>query len=306
LSKTTDPTLVALRTARFAILDGTQNFITEDVTVNPGYKAGTLGDRTPVFRVYGLDEAFAAFTSANRANAAGDYIARLVNGTLNDANITTGIVDPRRSRMFALVSGSVQGNVQGVFPAAAISRFSSFYMGRLGADADAANANASSRDAYLMLASESYFLQAEAIERGFLTGNAQQAFYDGITASFTFYSRPFGTLDAVSVPPINPVTYIAATELKNGLGWTGSANKINAIMTQKYLALAEWHGIELYLDHLRTGFPALPLPVGVTKPNRPNRLIYPSSEYSSNSNNVPNVSNDELFTVNSKTPYYLQ
>ena len=77
-------------------------------------------------------------------------------------------------------------------------------------------------------------------------------------------------------------------------------------MTQKYLALAQWQGIELYIDHLRTGFPVLPLPFGVLETSRPNRLIYPSSEYSSNSANVPNVTISELFTVNAKTPYYLQ
>jgi hypothetical protein len=77
-------------------------------------------------------------------------------------------------------------------------------------------------------------------------------------------------------------------------------------MTQKYLALAEWNGIELYIDHMRTGFPVLPLPFGVNATTRPNRLIYPTSEYSSNSANVPTVTNAELFTVNAKTPYYLQ
>lgn len=304
LSKTTDPALVALRNSRFALLDATQNFVNQDVTVNPGYNETTLAQRTPVFRVYGRDEAFAAWTSANRANAAGDFAARLLNGTINDGNITTGLVDPRRARIFTLAP--VVGNVQGIFPPAEISRVASFYFGRLGSSVPVADANASGRNAYLMLAAESYFLQAEAFQRGFLSGDAHQAFNDGITASFAFYSTPWGNLTAANIPPINPVTYIANIDAKNGLGWTGSADKISAIMTQKYIALANWHGIELYLDHLRTGFPVLPLPFGVLKANRPNRLIYPSSEYSSNSGNVPAVSNDELFTVNSKTPYYLQ
>ena len=82
--------------------------------------------------------------------------------------------------------------------------------------------------------------------------------------------------------------------------------KVQCIINQKYLALANWNGFELYIDHLRTGYPNLPLPDGVTRPNRPNRMIYPSSEYSTNSSNVPNVTLDEIFTVNSKTPVYLQ
>ena len=312
LSKTTDPTLVALRTSRFAALDANQDFISSDVTVNPGYNSSALGQRSPLYRLYGLNEGLNAFTSANRANAAGDYIAKILNGTYSDANITADVVDPRRSRMFTLVGGKVEGNVQGVFPLTAISRFSSFYFGRLnGLNPDATpdgklDENGMTRDAFLMLAAESYFLQAEAFQRGYLTGNAEQAFTDGIVASFNFYSTPFGTLNSTSLSPLNSSAYLTATAGKNGLGWSGSSDKINAIMTQKYLALAQWHGIELYIDHLRTGFPVLPLPSGVLQTTRPNRLIYPTSEYSSNSANVPNVTNADLFTVNSKTPYYLQ
>jgi hypothetical protein len=298
LSKTTDPALVTLRTSRFAALNANKNFVSEDVTVNPGYNISSLGQRSPVYRIHGLDEALAAFTSTNRANAAGDYIGRLVNGELNDANVTTGVVDPRRARMFSLVGGKVVGNVQGVFPLTAISRYSNFYIGRgFGEDV------AASRDAFLMLAAESHFLQAEAIERGYLTGVAKTEFDAGITSSFAFYSKGWST---ATFAPLNATTYLASIAGKNGLDYTGSANKISAIMTQKYLALAQWQGIELYIDHLRTGFPVLPLPFGVLETSRPNRLIYPSSEYSSNSANVPNVTISELFTVNAKTPYYLQ
>lgn len=303
LSKTTDAALVTLRTSRFAALNVNKNFISQDVTVNPGYNIGSLGQRSPIFRIHGLDEALAAFTSTNRANAAGDYIGRLVNGELNDANVTTGVVDPRRTRMFSLVGGKVVGNVQGVFPLTEISRYAGFYTGRTGPSGAAANENGASRDAFLMLAAESHFLQAEAIQRGYLTGVAKTAFDAGVVASFNFYSTAFGT---AVVTPLNATTYLASIAGKNGLDYTGSANKISAIMTQKYLALAQWHGIELYIDQLRTGFPVLPLPFGVIETNRPNRLIYPSSEYSSNSANVPNVTVSELFTVNAKTPYYLQ
>jgi hypothetical protein len=300
LSKTTDPTLVALRTARFAAL--TQDFINQDVTVNPGYNLSALLKRSPLYRAYARNEALNGFTSAYSSNAAGDYVAKLVNGTFTDSNITADIVDPRRSNMFTLVGGVVKGNIQGVFPTTAISRFSTFYHGRnvVGAVGDK---NGSERNAFLMLAAESYFLQAEAFERTYLVGNAHTAFDNGITASFNFYSTPFGT---ATYPILNAGTYISTTDSKNGLGWSGSTDKINAIMTQKYLALAQWQGIETYIDHMRTGFPVLPIPVGAAKPNRPNRLIYPNSEYSSNSKNVPNVTNDDLFTINSKTPYYLQ
>lgn len=305
LSKTTDATLVALRTARFAAMNANQNFIDADVTVNPGYFDGVQTQRQPTYRTYGLNAAKSDWTSQNRANAAGDYIADIVNGELADANITsTGVVDPRRSRMFSLVGGKVVGNVQGVFPLTAISRVSATYIGRVGSDA-----NGIEKDAFLMLAAESYFLQAEAFERGYLTGNAGTAVTAGIKASFDFYSTPWGTLTAASFPPINTTSYtgyIAAIAGKNGLDYASSTNKINAIITQKYLALAEWSGMELYIDQLRTGFPNTPFPVGSDGTARPNRLIYAASEYSTNGANVPNVSNAEIFSVNAKTPYFQQ
>lgn len=309
LSKTTDATLVTLRTSRFTALNAAQNFINADVTVNPGYNLGSLGQRSPLYRTYGRNEALNGWTSSYSSNASGKYVIDLVNGTLNDVNITTGIVDPRRSRMFASVpagnpgAGTWIGNTQGIFPATTISRISSFYHGRTGASVSEADNNAATRDAYLMLNAESKFLQAEARQRGYLTGSAQQAFTEGVTASFNFYSTPFGK---VTFTTLDASAYLTAVDGKNGLGWTGSSDKINAIMTQKYLALAQWHGIELYIDHLRTGFPVLPMPSGVSSTVRPNRLIYPSSEYSTNGANVPNVTNADLFSVNAKTPYYLQ
>jgi hypothetical protein len=305
LSKTTDASLVALRTSRFANLP--LDFISSDVAVNPGYNSSAVGQRTPIFRTYGLNEGFTDWTSSNRANAAGDYIAKLLNGQVSGvSNTATSVVDPRRSRLFTLVGGQITGNVQGIFPSAAISRVAAFFHGYTGLSAADAVNNGCSRDAYLMLASESEFLQAEAMQRGYMSGSAQAKFNDGIAASFAFYSRNWGLLPAGWYTTLNPTTYIAAIDTKNGLGWTASTNKISAIMTQKYLALANWHGIELHLDNLRTGFPVLPMPNGVSQTSRPFRLIYPSSEYSSNSSNVPNVTNAELFTVNSKTPYYLQ
>jgi hypothetical protein len=306
LSKTTDPALVSLRTARAAMINLNQDFINQDVTVNPGYLfSGTIGQRTPVFRTYGRVEDFTDWSSSYYSNATGNYLNKILNGTLNNATLTTGLIDPRRAR----ITNGIVGNDHGTFPPTTVARIPSFYTGRSAGDGlvATANKNACERDAFLMLNAESQFLQAEAIQRGYITGNAQQKFNDGITASFNFYSTGWGDLIGIIAPVSSVTTYITNTNLKNGLGWGGSADKINCIITQKYLALANWHGMELYLDNLRTGYPVLPLPVGIPATGvRPNRLIYPNSEYSSNGSNVPNVVGSDLFTVNSKTPYYLQ
>ena len=302
LSNTTDASLIALRTSRFANLD--QNFIDTDVSYNPGFTGATSVQSSPMFRVYGVNVAQTAWTSSNRANAAGDFMAKVLNGTYTSTDlVTTGVVDPRRPRMFTLVGGVVSGAVQGTEATVAKSRLHAFVHGYTGATGSEAYANGTERDAYAMLASESLFLQAEAVQRGYLTGDAQSLFNQGITASFAFYSTGFGT---VTLAPLNAATYISAINTKAGLGWAASTNKINCIMTQKWLALSQWTGIEPYFDMLRTGFPNAPLPLGTTQTTRPKRLIYPSSEYSSNSGNVISVSQSDLFSVNAKTPFYLQ
>ena len=301
LSNTTDASLIALRTSRFANLDPT--FVDADVTYNPGFTGDTSVQSTPMFRVYGTNVAQSAWTQSNRANAAGDFMAKVLNGTYTSTDlVTTGVLDPRRSRMFTVTTaGLVTGAIQGTETSVAKSRLSTFVHGYVGGNAS--YTNGTERDAYAMLASESSFLQAEAVQRGYLSGDAQALFNQGITQSFAFYSTGFGT---VTLSALNAAAYITATDAKAGLGWSGSTNKLNCIMTQKWLALSQWSGIEPYFDMLRTGFPNPPLPVGTTQTTRPKRLIYPSSEYSSNSGNVISVSQDELFSVNAKTPFYLQ
>jgi hypothetical protein len=300
LSNTTNASLITLRNQRFSSLPN--DFVDENVTSNPGYGIATLGQRNPMFRTWGLNAALDAWTSANRANAAASFCSKLLQGQLNTATVVnTGLVDPRRPRIY---SGTTFTN-QGTFPLTEVARVATFFHGRTGSSADVANNAASNRDAYLMLAAESHFLQAEAIQRGYMSGSAQTKFNDGIDASFTFYNDysftdlPNGTL--------NSNTYRAASNSKLGLGWNATPDKISCIIHQKYIALAQWNGYELYVDHLRTGYPALPLPDGVTSvTNRPKRMIYPSSEYSTNASNVPRVTLLEIFTVNAKTPVYLQ
>lgn len=302
LSETTDASLVAFRNDRFANL--TLDFIAEDVTFNPGFNSSTMDQVNPIWESYGVTDI--GITKNNNgwlSTVAGKVIADVLNGTANTASLNSvGVIDPRSSSMFSAANGSVIGSEHGVQNQIAKSRLALFVHGQNG-NTDAGVSNGASRDAYTMLYAESLFLQAEAVERGYIAGNAQGLFNQGIDASFAFYSRSFGS---VTVAPLNSAAYILASDSKNGLGWTGSADKINAIMTQKWLAITQWTGIEPYFDMNRTGYPVSPVPVGVSQTTRPNRLIYPSSEYSANSANVPSVTVNELFTVNAKTPYYVK
>lgn len=267
LSKTTDASLITLRTNRFANLPN--DFITEDVAVNPGYNNSTITQYSPLYRLFGRNESNTAYTGSRNANAAGLFMSKVLSGTINTASLTTtGITDPRKTRKF---SGSTF-NEQGTFPTATVSRLSLYVSGLIdsngsitGGTLDECVENGSARNSYIMLAAESSFLQAEAMQRGYMgggSGAAKIAFEQGITDSFAFYSKTVGTYTPA---PLNASAYIASISNKNGLGWAGSADKISCIITQKWLALSQWTGIEPYLDNLRTGFPVLPLPLGDRK-----------------------------------------
>ncbi|MFT4155001.1 SusD/RagB family nutrient-binding outer membrane lipoprotein [Parafilimonas sp.] len=166
----------------------------------------------------------------------------------------------------------------------------------------------------LMLAAESYFLQAEADVRGILSGDAQTDFESGITESFHYlYKLSDGTVasgydyttDAETYISDNSTSYLANFSLA-----TSTEEQIEAIITQKYIALNMTNCDEGWNEYRRTGYPAS----GTTAVNNPygsfastqsestrsdhlpTRILYPSSEYSYNGDKVPSASSISPFT----------
>jgi hypothetical protein len=125
---------------------------------------------------------------------------------------------------------------------------------------------------------ESKLLLAEAIERGYVTGVALNAFTDGQANGLrqvSIYS---------TTPSAAAVTRYAAT---NPYPVTGTLNdKLNAIHTELYLIhAATFNHIEAWANWRRTGYPVLTAlnPVGnETNGTIPRRLRYPTSEYGVN------------------------
>lgn len=127
-----------------------------------------------------------------------------------------------------------------------------------------------------MSAAESYFLQAEALTRGWLTaGTTAQALYtEGIKASFESYNVNGAD---------NYITTSAAAQ------WpaTGMQAQTKAIITQKWLAMTGNQGFEAWTEWRRTGYPdfftvSQATVLGDTR--MPARLLYPSSEVTRNVN----------------------
>ena len=186
--------------------------------------------------------------------------------------------DPRLKIFYTVnASGNVVGVPQGSFetvPAVRPSFPAPITGGRFAA---ATGAIAGAAPVKLLSAAESYFLQAEAVARGWTpAGNdVNQLFRAGIKASF----------DAYAIPESDYTTYITtspAAQLP-----TDGAGKIKAIITQKYFAMNGTQGFEAWTEWRRTGYPDFLIvsqasALGTNQ--MPVRLLYPDTEVTRNAN----------------------
>lgn len=251
--------------AEFALLNGAE-FLTDDVAINPGYSAGNAYKQNPFYGYfYNID-------GSAKLNAG------FIKATSFVLNFLDSTSDPRKTKLYAPASGTTYtGVVQGATAPDTPDALSSVGPGLI-IDAE--------QDGYLITAAESYFLQSEAAFRGYVPGDAKTLFESGIEASFL--------LDGLTSADF--ATYLTAISTTNGVSWDVSANKIQAIMTQKWVALNGRNGIESFIEYNRTGFPVVPLATSAQYPTLPFRLFYPASEYTGNSGNVPNLGISEMFT----------
>ncbi|WP_374464599.1 SusD/RagB family nutrient-binding outer membrane lipoprotein [Chryseobacterium sp.] len=321
--------LATYRDQKLATLQGA-TFNTADVTVNPGYSQSSDAQQNPWMNYY-------VYTSAGAQPqnwtlvVPSEHIAIALNGnavhregqatvpdTRNVYQKFNGIVDGRRGRIFTLVStkdnnnvttANVEGVRQGATPGQpgapslrTVSRTGDgLIVGSqtIGAT-DAAGRKAeliqkgSSKAGVLMTKAETEFLLAEAALRYPAQFSAAQAHFEsGITASYAYLGASGAT------------TYIASVNAVPKLGWTGTdTNKLEAIMTQKWIALTGINPEQSYFDYTRTSYPETPLPTISLKAVKPNRLLYPNSEYQSNANNVPSMAADDVFAKNKFTPFW--
>jgi hypothetical protein len=138
---------------------------------------------------------------------------------------------------------------------------------------------------WILTSVESLFLQAEAIARGWLPGNAEQAYRAAVTESFLFLG----------------LTAANATDYLNSghaiVDWSQAATtdaKIKLIVTQKWIALTGINNLEAWTDYRRLGVPNVPLSLYTGRLAKiPLRLRYPQNEYNYNAANVAKENNPD-------------
>lgn len=194
--------------------------------------------------------------------------------------------DPRLPMVFAKAasSGLYQGNYfgdQGI-PNSKTSTFGSLFSYAPPATLPAKGLMKSyTQPAVMMLAAESYFLQAEAALRGWIPGPADSLYRLGVVKSFQYLDLTTADADAyISQAGDKEVNWAATTSFQERLA---------LIIRQKWVALAVINELEPYNDYRRLKLPAdIPLSTSPYSTGKmPTRLLYPQREYEVNGDNVP-------------------
>ena len=254
----------------------------QSVLFNPGY-ANSTGKQTPFYAQYGFTP---TNTDGNAIARANKYTVDTLSAK-NDARLArlyrgAGVTSPTQT------GGSVVGTRYGQATGNPFGNVSSkMGMGTTGTTA--------ATDMWLFTSVESLFLQAEAIQRGWLTGTPATAYSTAVIESFRWLGVP-GPVLSTSPADSTALAYIAANPYINP----------TSLAYQKYYAMNSIDPIEAYCDYRRLGVPANSASFLSANPSRhagsklPNRLLYPQEEYSLNFDNVNaqgDINKDNIFTT---------
>jgi hypothetical protein len=237
-------------------------FLDADAAVNPGY-LNSAGKANPFW--------------GSNINTSGTYTQDFYRAGQYAIDFFLAHNDPRVGKYYKLASSpgnTYQGNYfgdQGI-PNSKTSEFGSGVL------------KAFSQPAIVMLAAESYFLQAEAVARGWITVSgftAKTLYQKGVEQSFIF----------LGLTQAQAATYYSQAGDKQ-VNWdatTSLQEQIALIIRQKWAALDLINELEAYNDYRRLTLPAdVPLSTSPFSTGKvPTRLLYPQREFEVNGDNVP-------------------
>lgn len=244
-------TNVKSNTELASLMSGTAShgFITADATLSPGYSASS-GKTNPLWNTFGKSYDGIA-TTANTQYALNAYFHEKLSS----------YDDPRLRQYFqpgvsAVPAGSLISIRLGtdgdlvVQPNTTVAAGYSWVP--IAADGSAEGSTKTGNGALdrvkVFTYAEACFLQAEAIARGILSGDAGIQYENGIKASMT----------AAKVPNTDPDFLVDEYLLSTAVAWDGGLpldQKVKKIIIQKYIANYFVNTFESYCDYRRTGLP---------------------------------------------------
>ncbi|MBB6129279.1 SusD/RagB family nutrient-binding outer membrane lipoprotein [Mucilaginibacter lappiensis] len=238
-------------------------------TVNPGYlnSDAVSGQQSPLWRNYGTTQNGGAQTNKNQ------YQANSYGATALTANSDV--------RGFAVYTTTSTGTI--ISTAFGVTQPPSVTPSKVGTGL----LKSPTMDAVIMSGSEALFLQAEGIKSGYITSGSAATLYNaGVNASYA--DLGLTTAQAATYLTANPYP-TAGTD----------AQQEQAIITEKWKALAIYGAFEAFNEFRRTGYPNdIPLSVlpGANAPNQVTRIPYPSVEFQTNAGNAAAEGNISVFT----------
>jgi Starch-binding associating with outer membrane len=230
----------------------------QDASVNPGF-ADAQQKQNVFWAVYGYQPGRTGAYQNNNFFTANTFFLNFLNGT----------ADPRVAYFFAASStGGIGGNPFGSTPNSS-GNTSAFGPGLL---------QSPTQSAVVISAAQSFFMQAEAVQRGLMTGNYASLYKQGVEESFRYLTVTGGAsaADAFMTASANPLVNIAV-----------STSPLQTILYQKWVAEGGLDGLEAWSDYRRMGYPVIASPSAAAPGTTiPTRLLYPETEYTQNSANV--------------------
>ena len=266
------------------------------------------------------------FNNTNNKNPLdAEMTSTTLNGTQNLVGSATCIdsmnsnADYREYLFYSQVTADVftgltQGHYDAVIATSSVSVPNVYVGGNVVTKALAAkSANA---PVNLLMGSESYFLQAEAVARGWAAGDDSALFYQGIKANFDYYSSAFTDLNDVwasaGQTSASGATLSSDIVLNSDFAYYSYVNgdtvyntpagtpapaywsiysrnytltaKLRKIITQKWFGMCGNQGFEAWTEFRRTGYPDFFVhSVNSLIGNQlPVRFLYPSTESTRN------------------------
>lgn len=209
------------------------------------------------------------------------------NAGKDAVNFMKDNADPRLGRFFNPYSGTnYAGNTLGITDPAPLTAANTSKLGYV-KDSKGHMIGTFDKSAPILTDFESLFVQAEATERGFITGSAKTLYNAAIAQSFVYMG--LSSADAASF----------LNSEKSNVSYDVAPNKVNLILLQKWVSLNGIAPVEIWTDYRRSGIPNfLTFTADPNKANAtpPVRLLYPQREISVNNDNVVAVGTINPFT----------